>query len=353
VSFLPRQGRHLLVATVVALGVAALPVSATAATTSTAGFETGDLSEIIPNTANGTVVNSGERAAAGSRSMRATYLGGGGNGFARANFELGWPGGSDITYSGSFFLPDGFKNAMQGQVGLMRWDNYTTYQSAGDVGGIVMYGNDKQARLIRGTYSGSQSEVSGPFNVPENRWFTLTVRQRISTSNPISEIWLDGARIASTTAQNSMGRAVDMMRFGIVSMAPGAQTNPLTLWADQLSIGPTGSTPPPPPPTDPPPSNLAPTVTLTQPVDGSSFRRHLTMAAEAGDDKAVTRVEFRVDGTLKHTDTTSPYGWTWNRAYRHLSGGAHTVQARAFDAEGLSASDSAQVYERSLRRRPR
>ena len=61
-------------------------------------------------------------------------------------------------------------------------------------------------------------------------------------------------------------------------------------------------------------SNTAPTVSLTAPTAGQAFPAGTTsvnLAANAADPGgAVVRVEFRVDGTLVNSDTTSPYAFT-------------------------------------------
>jgi endoglucanase len=80
-----------------------------------------------------------------------------------------------------------------------------------------------------------------------------------------------------------------------------------------------------------PPTNTPPQVSITAPTNGQSFPAGTTsvsLAANASDPGgAVTRVEFRVDGTLVNTDTTSPYQFTATG----LSSGSHTVTATAVD----------------------
>jgi aryl-phospho-beta-D-glucosidase BglC (GH1 family) len=77
--------------------------------------------------------------------------------------------------------------------------------------------------------------------------------------------------------------------------------------------------------------NTAPTVSLTAPTAGQTFPAGTTsvnLAATAADPGgAVVRVEFRVDGTLVNSDTTSPYAFTATA----LAAGSHTVTATAVD----------------------
>lgn len=57
----------------------------------------------------------------------------------------------------------------------------------------------------------------------------------------------------------------------------------------------------------------------------------------------VENVEFYVDGTLKSTDTTPPYTWTWKS--EGLIKHRHTIKVITYDAEGNSASDEITVWK--------
>jgi hypothetical protein len=177
------------------------------------------------------------RAFRGSHSMRARYRGGGANGYARGLFEVSWHRGDTVTYRAAFLLPHGFHRAMQGQVALMRWDNWPAYEGAGDSGGIVVYGSDKRARLVRGHYNehpggNHQQTLGGSFRLPEGRWFTLSARQRLSREHPRSVVRLDGRRVISSAQLNFYGRAIERIRYGIVAIGAGMQRRPLRLWVD-------------------------------------------------------------------------------------------------------------------------
>jgi aryl-phospho-beta-D-glucosidase BglC (GH1 family) len=78
-------------------------------------------------------------------------------------------------------------------------------------------------------------------------------------------------------------------------------------------------------------TNTAPVVTLTAPTPNQAFPAGTTsvnLAATATDNVSVQRVEFRVNGTLVNTDTSSPYSFTATG----LSSGNHTWSATAYDA---------------------
>ena len=90
-----------------------------------------------------------------------------------------------------------------------------------------------------------------------------------------------------------------------------------------------------------PPQNTPPTVALTSPTSGQQFNQgaSVSLAANASDNSGVSRVEFRIDGTLVSTDTSSPYSFSTTT----LALGSHTAQATAFDNANppLSAATAA------------
>lgn len=183
---------------------------------------------------NGSVQVTGQRSFKGARSMIARYHGDSANGYARGLFEVSWHRGETVRYKASFFLPRGFHRAMQGQVALMRWDNWPSHEKRSDHGGIVIYGSDKLARLVR-VRVGAQRSLGRSFELPEGRWFTLSVRQRLSKQHPRSRVLLDGRRIASSTKPNFYGRPIERIRYGIVAIGAGLQRHPLHLWFDEAS----------------------------------------------------------------------------------------------------------------------
>jgi hypothetical protein len=202
------------------------------------------------------------------RAARAVYSGGGENGFARGIFNVNWDAGEDVWYSGAYFLPRGFKAAMQGQVAILRWDDYGSHPNSADHGGIVINGGDRRARLAMDKLGpGTQDELGEPFDLPEGRWFHLEVHQRLSSSGgaAVNEVFLDGIRVASSDRANlEAGRGVDRMRYGIVAIASGSQTRPLELLFDKATVntartGPDGDLVAPVEPPQPPPTSTGST----------------------------------------------------------------------------------------------
>ncbi len=79
-----------------------------------------------------------------------------------------------------------------------------------------------------------------------------------------------------------------------------------------------------------------PVVTLTQPFDGAIVSGTTTVSASTTDDTGVARVELWLDAALLLTDTVAPHDFSWNTAT--VADGNHTLEARAFDTAGNSAS---------------
>src|SRR5690606_31293089 len=82
-----------------------------------------------------------------------------------------------------------------------------------------------------------------------------------------------------------------------------------------------------------------PSVSLTQPANGSTVSGSVGLAATASDNVGVTKVEFLVDGGVVATDNTAPYSATWNST--SVPNGAVEITARAHDAADNSTDGSA------------
>jgi Bacterial Ig domain len=88
----------------------------------------------------------------------------------------------------------------------------------------------------------------------------------------------------------------------------------------------------------------APTVALTSPTEGQTVSgASSALSATAGDDRGVTKVEFKVDSTLVATDTTAGDGYTgtWNTT--SFTSGPHTVSAIATDSGNHTTTDTKNV----------
>jgi hypothetical protein len=231
-----------------ALTPAPAPVPAAAPSASaddgrlSARLETGDFSEFDQAEAlHGELLNTADRAYDGRRSMLAAYCAGGRNGYARGDFSVTLNQGNDVWYGAALYLPAGFRKAMQGEVDLLRWDNFGLYGKGADYGGLVVWSSDGRARLVRGHYGGGQNVLADPMPLPLGRWFWVEVHQHLSNrgSQALNEVWIDGRRVRRSNNANSYGRRIDRIRFGLVAIEQGRQRRPLELWADRATVSPT------------------------------------------------------------------------------------------------------------------
>lgn len=81
-----------------------------------------------------------------------------------------------------------------------------------------------------------------------------------------------------------------------------------------------------------------PTVAIASPATGKATGL-VPVDVTATDNVGVARVELYVNGTLHATDTLSPYGFTLDSS-KYQEGQQVTLQARAYDAAGNTASSS-------------
>jgi hypothetical protein len=205
----------------------------------TASLETGDFREFDESEAlHGALTVSRQQAYDGSRAAAARYDGGAGNGYARATQDVSLGDGQDLWYGAAFYLPKGFKRAMQGEVAVMRWDNYVAHGTRADVGGVVLWGSDRRARLVLGHYHGRERILVGPFDVPEGLWFSLLVHQRLARDRgrALNEVYVDGVIIGSSRNANTAGRGIDRVRYGLVALDRAAQSEPLNLLFDRCLV---------------------------------------------------------------------------------------------------------------------
>ena len=84
------------------------------------------------------------------------------------------------------------------------------------------------------------------------------------------------------------------------------------------------------------PDATAPTITITNPADGTTVSEIVSFSVNATDNRSIKQVDFYVDSILQNTDTTSPYAWNWNTS--NYSNGIHTIKAVAIDTSNLDAT---------------
>ena len=81
------------------------------------------------------------------------------------------------------------------------------------------------------------------------------------------------------------------------------------------------------------PDGTPPQVTITAPLGGRRLSGTVPVRVDAVDDGRVTRVEWLVDGVVKGSDTSAPFGFAWDTTGLEDRSG-HRLQVRAYDAAG-------------------
>jgi hypothetical protein len=217
-----------------------------------ADFETRDFSvwdhgpNVLPDPG-ATVVRDTEMAAEGAASARATIPAGPGNKYARTLWggfagepeALALGEGAEFTYGMALYLPAGFHEQMQGYFVPVRWDNFGADQVSR--GGLAMYG-DGSVQLFR-EREGVEEQVNllgeRTFRLTEQEWHWIEVRQRLSTEDGTArnELRVDDELIGESETANYYGEPVTAIRYGIVAIADGRQTEPLSVLYDRAFLG--------------------------------------------------------------------------------------------------------------------
>ncbi len=85
-----------------------------------------------------------------------------------------------------------------------------------------------------------------------------------------------------------------------------------------------------------PVDDIAPSVAITNPADGSTLSRTVDIRVSANDNVAVTKLSLYIDGSLKSVSNANALAYSWNT--RKAASGAHTIAVKAEDAAGNSTS---------------
>jgi hypothetical protein len=194
------------------------------------GLETGNFALFNSTTAtNGLLSVDPSMHYGGQYGAKASYFGGNAPGAARGQFWIDWHAGDEVWYGGAFFLPAGFASGLSSSVQIVGWQSKAAPNGSKDNSGIWI---DPSGRAsLFGGIASARSALTSAVAVPEGRWFFLEVRQRLSETNPLNEIYLDGGLAASSTARNYFGHRIPQLRFGIVD---ATQQQPIDLWFDRV-----------------------------------------------------------------------------------------------------------------------
>lgn len=92
------------------------------------------------------------------------------------------------------------------------------------------------------------------------------------------------------------------------------------------------------------PVDAPPSISVTNPANGTTLSGTIIIAADAFDDDAVTQVDFYLGGDFLGSDTTSttsPYEWVWDSTA--VTDGLYAITATAVDTASQSTSDTVSI----------
>jgi hypothetical protein len=152
---------------------------------------------------------------------------------------VSWRPGSNVWYGAAFFLPTNLYRRLQGWMDILRWDNWGLAQSTQDQGGVTLTHDTRRLLVQRRNVPAAESVTLIDVAAPSlGTWHWLEVHQRFSRTPELAltELWVDGARVGSSTVGNINGRPITALRVGIVATNDRMQRNPLQVWFDRVSI---------------------------------------------------------------------------------------------------------------------
>jgi fibronectin type 3 domain-containing protein len=90
-----------------------------------------------------------------------------------------------------------------------------------------------------------------------------------------------------------------------------------------------------------PSDTTAPSTQLTAPASGATVSGSVNLAATVTDASGVSKAEFYVNGILLASDTSSPYGASWDST--KAANGSHSLSVRGYDVAGNMSTSSITV----------
>ena len=91
--------------------------------------------------------------------------------------------------------------------------------------------------------------------------------------------------------------------------------------------------------TAPAPDTQPPAVSVSAPLNGATVNGLVAIDVGASDNQGIARVDLRVNGSVVASDTSAPYGFSWDST--RVANGAVTVTATAVDAAGNVGTSAA------------
>jgi Subtilase family/Bacterial Ig domain/Fervidolysin N-terminal prodomain len=186
---------------------------------------------------------------------------------------------------------------------------------------------DQQAPTVVITSPTENSVQTGTFNITANAQDNMAVS---SVSFYANGILIATDTVAPYSANfNSTNIADGNVAFTAQAYdATGNQGSSSTYWLTIDNIADVADT-------------IAPSVSITNLVNGSNITGNQAIKVSATDNTGVTKIELYIDGQLKTQTTESTLSYSWNT--RKVAKGYHTILTKAFDAAGNQKQTGIQV----------
>lgn len=276
------------------------------------------------------------------------YLAGGGHPNAANKQKLGWWNSTSnlltVTSNGTFTLePYETNTAGLKAIRIPRKSGgnlYIEYRTRTGVDTALDSGSNAGSDVYNGAllhtdirYSGIDTELLDP-NPPTNALdTTLEPGQSMTDST-------NGITI-STISKTDAGLTVQVQFSGGGSTPTPTNIQPSPTPTAIPTVTPVPGSPTP-IPTVGPIDTIKPTISITNPLNGSIVARRstVTISANATDDMGIDHVTFSVGGNVS-TDYAAPYSYSWSVGGKPNS--RYTITATAFDAANNSSSQTITV----------
>lgn len=234
----------------------------------------------------------------------------------------------------------------------LRWYELRNSGSGWSIYQQSTFSPDANHRWVGSAAMNGQGEIALGYSVASTTLYPSIYFTGRTPSDPLGQMTLgEGVIINGTGNQNhSSGRWGDYASMSVDPVddctfwftteyyaIPGGGTNGAA-WQSRIGHIQLTNCSTPPPPVDNPP-----TISITNPAEGTTVSGSVNITANASDDKGVTQVEFFVDSTSLGIDTNPADGWSvsWNTTT--TSDGGHTLKAIATDTIGQTGQDTNNV----------
>ncbi len=177
------------------------------------------------------------------QSFEASDPGGASSPTAYGALSVNWTAGQSVAYGAAFRLPQTFHSATSGQQLLLSWTSAQGSDGNTQQGGVAINYANNTGYLVTNTTSPfglttTQQVLAGPFTLPTGQWFTLQVRQLLSSSAPAqSGVYVNGRLVASATAPDFSEQQINQVDYGIVQLSGGAEQGSAWLKLDRAFAG--------------------------------------------------------------------------------------------------------------------